>query len=1646
MIEPEIMDLTLVCQSFPELIDPQISRDNILDNIDAMFRRGSHLVKVKGTEGFGKTTLLAQFCIRHPNHALSFFIKPTSRWAYDPEILRFDLCNQLNWVLYKKQLKEEKVEDTFLRSHLMKLQRFAKGKQDFYYFVVDGLHDIPEQDVQICILDLIPLGLPGFRFLVSEDPEKELIEIPKDIVIESCPIPAFGFDETLRYMDNLKIDKEALDEIYQTCRGVPGYLASVKRILQSGTDIQELLREMPNKLPDLFEIEWRRIIGIGNDMQSKLLAILAHDRKIHTVDNLARFLGIETSSIHDLLQDLRFVIIDPQTQKVSFVSESFHRFASDKLQHLKKQILDLLIDDLMKKPDSNAALTYLPGYFEQTGRFEDLLNYLSPDHFANMLESSQSLVPIQQNAELGLNIARNLKRDGDLMRFSIQKSAMLVFNGFGIWHSEIEARMALNDYDSAVALAQNTILKEERLLQLAIIARAKCEQGLSPEPVLMEQIQQLYRQIDTTALSDQAIEIASNLIYCAPDLAMDLVERFANTDKDENSLDLAFAKLSIAAISKDNKQIQPRDTIEDIRSRIKDPKIRSFSATVSLLLSEYSAAEVIADAEKLEGASNRLFLLRLWSLKNPEREDAVDVIDYALNLAISTTAYAPNAQVFCEIATPLPFILDKSKAKQLVSSFDGQNSTIESLGPTKDYVKLRLLLAQTEIKYDIDIASDRITDIYFYIRDLSDIAIKAECMALLVASLIDMDPNMQLETKGGIHSLAQDELKADINHLLDSTAEHYGDTRIIVSELARTKPDMAVEVVESLNTETRRNMAYIDLVESATQIPIVKIDFDFLEKMIDKITYPQLKDEALLKVIERLSIETDPPESITPKILPLFNRIKDIQSADDRCRAYCIAHSLLMKQNNDCYSGLASHFLYQLNTAWQSIDLEWHKTDIGFMIVKYLAAYSFEKAREYLKVTEKLRDTASFDGSANILAYLACLQLAIRAYSSLLSRNIDNKMDIDRLKELIDGVPSNGARAVLWAEVALRYVVGKRIDDCKRIVAEYVKPSLHNISFDDKGHRNETIIMIAPALYCAHKTTAFETILELPISQRDKAYGEICDFILCKQIPSDPYENSPGQCYDIIYEEIVDICEILELMDHDGTIYHYIECISDSLCSNRLRDHFSRQQKSDIANRLESIINIKLPNPRHIKHNGYKIAAQAQIVRIRPQSRLQDWQNLVDSAEGIPNISDRSFVLSIIATSIPRREETKQKEVLAKSIELIEQIPVAFDKIMRYKDLAYMMLDIDNVISKQYLKIAMQSSIKNDNLGIHSIQRQIIDLAHRLDTNLAASLASLADDDPAREETRIALQRRKQLLDLRKKMGEQSGNGIDLSLPKPDYASAAWMLLGSLNSNRTEAVHIKNTLDFIQIAADLPINQSYPILAWAIENIKKRYEKTDQATIYLRPIFEAMLLGAELSGRMAKLSSLQLKRNKYYTDPSSNNSVLIRSGDREKAKQFIRDWFENNILDYLKICDPYFGPDDLDVLQILSLTKPGCKVYILTSRKHQEDEKIQIPWEAAYRDYWRIHISDQDPPDTEIIIVGTEPGGKLPIHDRWWLTNGGGIRIGTSFNSLGLTRDSEISILTEEEAEIRDKEIDKYVQRIKKEHDGIKLSYSLFTL
>ena len=589
MIKVKPINLPIICRNFPKSPDSEVYRENILDTINRTFKSDSDLLIIEGNEGIGKTILLAQFSKRHIDSALSLFINPVSRLSYSPEYLRKVLCEQINCIFPKSQIDPSLVNDLLLQNQLTKLQKIALRNKKVFYFVIDGLHDLPEEDSRIqniILQEILPLGLEGFRFLLSGDLKKLPQNIQKTVSCKSFPLPYFSLDETKRFLKNLELDDYILEDIHKMCQGVPEHLASVRRLIQSGVKIQNIFDEDPDKLPDFLGIEWLKIKEASNE-QKMVLALITFGRKIYSTEEISRILNLDLPQVEESLQSFTILKADSKNKCIDFVSESMRKFASKQLQDKKEDVTNSIIDDLLKDPESEKTLCSLPDYYEQAGRYNELLSYLNPEYFSKILERSQSLYPIIQRAEMGLMSSQKLNQDIALMRFSMQKSVITELEKTEIWKSEIEALMALKHYESALALVHSTIFKEDKLYLLTTVAKIKCEEGLALEPELLKEIELLYKQIDYKYLAKRATEIASNLIWFNPDLAIELIDASINIQEDEEYHDWAFAKLSILALAANYNESLPSDIAERVQSRIRDPKLYKFTHAFSCFLENF---------------------------------------------------------------------------------------------------------------------------------------------------------------------------------------------------------------------------------------------------------------------------------------------------------------------------------------------------------------------------------------------------------------------------------------------------------------------------------------------------------------------------------------------------------------------------------------------------------------------------------------------------------------------------------------------------------------------------------------------------------------------------------------------------------------------------------------------------------------------------------------------------------------------------------------------------------------------------------------------------------------------------------------------------------------------------------------------------
>ena len=469
-------------------------------------------------------------------------------------------------------------------------------------------------------------------------------------------------------------------------------------------------------------------------------------------------------------------------------------------------------------------------------------------------------------------------------------------------------------------------------------------------------------------------------------------------------------------------------------------------------------------------------------------------------------------------------------------------------------------------------------EVYWYVNSINDLAIKAECTAWLVGSLTEIDPQGEFESKEGLLDVAQGELCSYIDELLLKTADHYQVAKGAIRALAKSKPDVALKLACSLNLRQRRDRAMLDLVKEIIGAAPSKIDFKFLGRVIDSISEQSLKDHAVLSVVERLATYSKLEQPAVTDALPIINSAHYIRDAEFRCRALCLAYTLIAKSGVEDLNEMKDDLLARTKSAWESIDVGWKRIDAGFKAAAILGESALDAAKSFIEDTNNFRNGVVLDADTPAFTYIGCIQLAIRAFGGLMPLNTDTEDDLHKLSSLIDRVPSNGEKVHLWGEVAMRYFLNKRIADGQRVVNDHIKPLLTDIQDGDIGYRESVTIAVAPALYLNHSTTALEMLARLERATRDEAYGYICNFIIRKHPPSDPYDPVTRSEHSLSYEEAIDVCELIKLMSDDGSIYNYIEKLADGITARRNRHPCSKQQLEEIASRLETIISTKLPD------------------------------------------------------------------------------------------------------------------------------------------------------------------------------------------------------------------------------------------------------------------------------------------------------------------------------------------------------------------------------------------------------------------------------------------------------------------------------------
>jgi hypothetical protein len=1634
-------------ETFPTLQPWYVARSGILDTLDFHVQNGARVILLEGTEGFGKTVSLAQFAARHPSRSVAMFLRPHDTLLCHPDALRNDFYRQLYRLLHEEELTDVHADDALIRAALLNVHRKTRRTGEPVLFIIDGLHAIPSQSLtRSAITPHLHLETPNFAFVLSSMPGQTPLELPSRTVDHRVGLHVMNREDLRPILAPFGLTDDQLDQVRKATNGIPVKIGSIRRLLGRGATLEQVLDEVPRGDANFFESEWQELARTGAEPDFELLALVAVDLRSRTAEDLASLLNLTATEVTQRIDRFPFLITDAGSGAVRFESDAFRRFITGKLEAYTASAYERLVRELSSDRTSAVSLALLPDLLSRSNRDEELLASLSPEQFGRMIDVAESLSLIRSRAHMGLTSAQKLRRDPELLRFGLQESAVSAIELEPASRSAVEALLAVRDVEGALVLAQRSQSREDRLQLMSIVATALRESAGVADPALEAEIRRLSADIDPGLLGRKAVEIAADLIVFSPSLALELVERASRESGTHGDFDWALARLSLTWSASGHAQGSGDATAETLRSRIADPATRRFAARVAAAVAGSSAERVLAEVSRFSEPEERIYFLRNWLIGNSRRADAAVVAESLLGLVVETPTFSVTADFLRDVARGLPASGDSECVSRCVGILDSMKGTIAQRSRRLHLLELELALGEAESRTSSARAQDRFLETYYQAVGTGDLTERCETLALLLATLSRMGPAAsEMETKHAIGELTRADLKECVDALLISIADHYRATRQIVAYLARGERSLAEEIAGRLNTRERREGALRDIgLSELAATPDERVDWTWIVSVIPRLNHSYQRDALTLEACDAVD-RTLGAGMQTATLTQLWGFADSITEGTDRFLALCALLSWALKAEDPAILSFAGAKARELVPRLKDIDSVAARADAGYSAVSRLAKPAPDFARSLFALAEGLDRSSPLSGVVPSKAYEDMVRLAISAFGGLLEQRLDSEGALRALETLIQRLPSSASQVRLWSHIAVRFIRHQNSDEAVNICRRFVRPLLDSISMADGRARQAALEEALPVLFAANKTLVREQIEQLPRDNKNRCIGVLCDYLLRGVTVGEPYESVYGRATPADYDALVDVCNLLALSDRDAMIWSLSGDVAGAITTRGGRAPLTSQQRADIARRLRTISQAKLPHPDGIQHDGPAILCEAHIARF-DGSGAETWSHLVDRARRIPNHADRSLVLGSLADYLPKNESIGRSKVIADAFAAAEAMPLCSDKVGRFVYLAETVAARDKEGAKRALKRACAVARELGSPREGSGSGRMLDVAYRIDESLAETLAKELDADAGRESARDRAAERLRLLEMKKHIGSGTLklNPAEDATGARNYVRAAGMALGALNAGLKRPQGLNALREGAAVAASLPLDAGMPLYTWIVENVARSTNRTGEMRNAVTGIFQAAVTAADLTFQLVEASG---ERRTTLEDSGGGvkTGVVAGAGEREKVFEYLREWCERANPKLITICDQYFAPPDLDVVEMMSFAVPEAAFRVLTAKAQQEREGVVQPYRDSYRRNWGM-LTDRDPPFLDVTIVGDVKTGASPIHDRWIIAEGAGLALGTSANSIGRLKLSQIREMHPDELRDVRRRLEPVILRSARVFEGHRVEFESFSI
>lgn len=1606
-IESKSVDISYLSNTLPPIREIELEREHVIKNIEETFTATNRTILIEGFPATGKSTLLAQFIRRHKSNSISFFIGE-DYWKSNTSFFLSELCLQMAAVSsegLKKHLSNVDIENLkefeliqLFRRLYTDLCKQTRQKRTPFYIVIDGLDKIHLSN-EDNILKYIPHdSSEGVYVLLSSVKGKDY-----DFDYYSMQIPFFSRLETENILKDY-LSKDEINYVYSVCNGMPGYISEILRQLKENKLKETVITNLPPSFNFLLEKTWLQY-DINDKDFTRLLSLIAYSIESISLDDVKGILSITEVQLSRYLEEISFIVVEEN--KLELLS-AYKNFFKDKLINFKAEVVQDLVIYYENISNEQKAMIYLPELYQEQRDYHSLVKLVDIENIYNQVQNTQQLSSVRKNLRILTNMA-NTHKDWKHLSWSILTES--VFTQIATTPPAIEnqvlALLSLNQYKESIRLAYSCVLPEDRLILLSHVCRYMYENKIDISSDITNSIEESITLIDNTVnLSDELInkliDICSNIFPFNTSLSLKLLERVVSKTgeniEQEKLMDYLLIRLLLRVGNES-------EETEQIKSQIGNDHLQNFINAISDSLDKDSVNEVFEKIKLINDISAKLFYLQNWCEKNKDNSDSYKVVEYALNIMTESNDYTPTLRHLRQFTEPLIHCTNLDIAKKLISKIENLKSTIIKK-PIEEYARLELVFAKIEKKWSSEMSTDRYYNLYISLDEVDDYDGKCLILVHLLQSypdLLNNDPQLYKDLR--------DQLIMDFNRLITSSAEHFTVTKKILTQLTLTDRYLAFKFASKLNTKQRVYRSYAEILKS--HVNEEQVDFDFIEKVLDKIDEKPYKDWVFVQLLKRLvANKLEVNKDIKFKY---FGKIKNIDSVTGKSLALAYYLTWIVDEPSKCAAAFN-----ELKSNLERIDEVNEKKKLGYKIVQILSESHIDYAEDLYNVVLNYNQNNIFDTRLSAL-FSQIIELLIRMVPDIL-KSEDYKFKLKHIKNIILSIPSSYEQCVLLSNFALRCSV----NGYKHVIPEAIERCLDILEkcSGDYNAYSRIVVEIAPLLFEYEKSLFFEKLQTLNSSiLGDAAIKNIIKFIISKRPIEDPIDFQSFQ-QKVDYPEALKICELLSHLQVDSNIFAMISTLVDAIvepaANRKYRSKLREKQLLNVTEKIIEIIEGKLPDKENIQHDGYKIASYGCLTKLRDTSshRANDrWNSLFPTrnelkrkALDIPNVSDKIFVLANLGKSGYFSEEVFGMSLIKEAEENLQYLSNPLDRAERYELVAESYKETSNskaarFVLEQAMGFARACSHEQ---GRDKLIGGLLDLAHSIDPDLAQSYASNADST----DSMVNLSERITTLNLHsdpKKIQNYNKEQTDTVLYEFFIK-----VLKTVCSGRGTIQHEEVIGQYLNYSVGQSFETIILGISWFVENTIASNKNLRES--YLSELFVGVLQLLELI-RNVEISiyesSATIMSDNFYKVLTETNIQTFGLDEQEEALSTITNWVKTNVKDYLRIYDPYFNEE---MLEILRHTSDHARVFIYTSAKSAELELLS----SRYKSYWG-RICGHLPPETHFYVFSTS-SGETPIHDRFIICEQSGLKLGTSLNGFG-SKFSTITYLDFEEKEKIEKEI-----------------------